>query len=381
MNLTRFSVLAAAIGMMSYISCASSEPDGRHDARPPVRETGKSDLILSDYGKVAGVTGNPDVIRSGIPCPNETDSRWNVGGTDLGIIWEISPGTYGLFFGDTYGADFRPVTGGGPGAASDWRSNVLAFSSDTDLDDGLSFDGMLTDGSDPDRAVEIIPRTGDRLFTSIPTAAVSLDGKQYVHYMYWQVGRDYDPLNYSSIYSSEDGGRTWTSCRDRIEFGNDSNFGMVGYAKKDGWCYMIGTHIGRSGSAYLARFRYGDILDKSSYEFWNGTDGKWVKGDEKAATVLIDGTVGELSFVWLEEYGMWLVLYFDSEEYAICYRSAEEITGPWSVERVLVSGSEYSQLYGSYIHPHIEGNAIYYTMSQWVPYNVFLMKAGVSVLL
>ena len=76
---------------------------------------------------------------------------------------------------------------------------------------------------------------------------------------------------------------------------------------------------------------------------------------------------------------MWLVLYFDSEEYAICYRSAEEITGPWSVERVLVSGSEYSQLYGSYIHPHIEGNTIYYTMSQWLPYNVFLMKAGISI--
>lgn len=309
--------------------------------------------------------------------------RWGLGGTDLGIIWEIAPGRYGLFFGDSYGPDFVPVAGGGPGPAGDWRSNVLAYSEDSYLSDGLTFSGMAADPNNAGRAREIIPRENYRLFTSIPTAAIALDGVQYVHYMYWQVGTDFDPLNYSSIYRSLDDGATWESCRDRIEFDEDSNFGMVGYATREGdpYCYMVGTHIGRSRSVYLARFRYGDILDRSAYEYWNGTTRRWVQGDEHEATVVLNGTVGELSVMWLEKYQRWIVLYFDQEKYAICYRSAARINGEWSEERILVSGADYPQLYGSYIHPaSADSDELYYTMSEWVPYNVYLMRTSIRCL-
>jgi hypothetical protein len=57
-------------------------------------------------------------------------------------------------------------------------------------------------------------------------------------------------------------------------------------------------------------------------------------------------------------------------------RTAEDITGPWSEPYELVSGKEYAQLYGSYFHPlSVSGDNLYFLMSMWMPYNVFLMKA------
>lgn len=335
------------------------------------------DIVLRDEGMLARVTG-ASAEGETLPNPNRTHENYSLGGTDLGIIWEISEGKYGVFFGDSYGPDFAPSPGGGPGGAGDWRSNLLAFTENTDLGNGLVFTGMLTDPANPKRACEIVPRPGDRAFTPIPTAAICLDGVQYMHYMYWQVGTDDAPENYSSITRSDDGGLNWRDCKDRIVFDRTSNFGMVGYAERDGWCYMVGTHIGRSTSARLARFRHADILNREKYEYWNGGRRRWVRGDERAATVILDGTVGELSVMYLEKYKRWIVLYFDAERYAVCYRSAARLNGQWSEERVLVSGQDYPQLYGSYIHPATVGSdTLYYTMSEWRPYNVFLMKAAV----
>ena len=56
----------------------------------------------------------------------------------------------------------------------------------------------------------------------------------------------------------------------------------------------------------------------------------------------------------------------------ITMRTAEDITGPWSEPYELANGREYAQLYGSYIHPlSVTGDNLYFTMSMWMPYNVF----------
>ena len=345
------------------------------------------DIILTDKGKVSRVTG-ASLSGESFPNPNNTHIQWNLGGTDLGIIWEMSNGEYGILFGDSYGSDFKPA-GGGPGPASDWRSNVLAFSDTTDLENGLKFKSMLVSQSRPDRALPVIERENYFAFTYIPTAAIELNGKQYMHYMYWEVGTTIRAdQNYSSIYCSEDYGQTWTSCRGKISFDTDSYFAMVGYAKKPGdeYCYMLGAQSGRGyrkSTAKVARFKYDDILDKSKYEFWNGGKRQWIRGKESQATTVLDGTVGELSVMYLEEYDRFLTLYFDSDKYAVCYRSAARMQGPWSSERVLCSGHDarYAQLYGSYIHPLSAkkgSDKIYWTISQWQPYNVFFMEADVD---
>ena len=72
---------------------------------------------------------------------SRTDKRWQVMGTDLGIMWESKPGQVAIAFGDTFGKGFKP-----PGAnGRDWRSNVLGFSTDKNLADGMSIDTMVQD--------------------------------------------------------------------------------------------------------------------------------------------------------------------------------------------------------------------------------------------
>jgi hypothetical protein len=57
-------------------------------------------------------------------------------------------------------------------------------------------------------------------------------------------------------------------------------------------------------------------------------------------------------------------------------RRAPHLTGPWSDPLPIVSDADYPGLYGGYLHPWaMDGPDVYFTMSQWVPYRVMLMRA------
>ena len=335
-------------------------------------------FFIRNVTRIARVTGSI-INGENFPSPNNTATKWNVGGTDLGIIWEMQPGKYGIFFGDTFGYDFKPNPANpGPNGGS-WRSNVLAFSEDNDLEDGLSFSNMATD--DKGYAREIVyggkDSSGNGDWTSIPTAAIRANGIDYVHYFNMRNWTGWI-TNYSGIYKSADNGLTWAKCKD-ITFSSYSFFGQVGYFKKDGYVYMIGTQTGRDSNAKLARFHETDIENKTAYEYWNASTNQWIKGNENEATVLIEDKVGELSFIYNETHKKWIIAYFNADRYNITMRTAEDITGPWSEPYELANGREYAQLYGSYIHPlSVTGDNLYFTMSMWMPYNVFLMKAELA---
>ena len=190
-------------------------------------------FFIRNVTRIARVTGSI-INGENFPSPNNTATKWNVGGTDLGIIWEMQPGKYGIFFGDTFGYDFKPNPANpGPNGGS-WRSNVLAFSEDNNLEDGLSFSNMATD--DKGYAREIVyggkDSSGNGDWTSIPTAAIRANGIDYVHYFNMRNWTGWI-TNYSGIYKSADNGLTWAKCKD-ITFSSYSFFGQVGYFKKDG---------------------------------------------------------------------------------------------------------------------------------------------------
>ncbi len=335
-------------------------------------------FFIRNITRIARVTGTP-MLGEALPSPNNTPLTWNVGGTDLGIVWEMQPGNYGIFFGDTFGRNFKPnAANPGPNGGS-WRSNVLAFSTDGNLEDGLLFSSMATDVRGDAREIVYGGKdtSGNGNFTSIPTAAIRANGIDYVHYFNIKTWTGW-VTNYSGMYKSVDDGQTWTKC-ENVSFSSNSNFGQAGYFKKDGYVYMIGTETGRESNARLARFLESDIENQADYEFWNGSTNQWVKSDESKATNIIDGRIGELSFIYNDKHQKWIIAYFNSSSYNITMRLAEDITGPWSEPYVLATGSEYPQLYGSYFHPlSAHGDNLYFLMSMWLPYNVFLMKVELA---
>lgn len=335
-------------------------------------------FFIRKVERIARVTGNP-MVGEHFASPNNTARDWNVGGTDLGVIWEMDVGKYGIFFGDTFGHDFVPQPNQpGPNGGS-WRCNVLAFSTDDNLEDGLSISEMALDGSG--NAREIIyggkDQSGNGNWTSIPTAAIRANRVDYVHY--FNMRRWFGWVtNYSGMYKSVDNGLNWTKS-EHVQFSSDSNFGQVGYFKKDGYVYMVGTQTGRDSPASLCRFRETDIETLDNYEYWNGTSKQWIKGDENQATVIIQDKVGELSFIYSNTFRKWIIAYFNEDRYNITMRIADEVTGPWSAPYELASGKDYTQLYGSYFHPlSVTGESLYFTMSMWMPYNVYLMKAELA---
>ena len=248
----------------------------------------KSHIRCSNVTMVSRITG-ASLPTDGVPNPNDTDKKYDVCGTDLGIMWQIEGNRIGLFFGDTNGEGFEPNKKGG-GNGSNWRSNVLAFSSDTYLEDGLSIDSMSVDAAGKAREICAGGKANPSVYqTSIPTSAIHAGNLDCVHFMNiydWGAPHGRWLTNYSSLYISRDGGHEWERA-DEVVFGPDSHFSQVAYAKKDGWVYMIGTQSGRGDNAYLARFKEDNLLKKNAYEYWNGDSCRWISGREEAASPII----------------------------------------------------------------------------------------------
>ncbi len=336
-----------------------------------------SDIRFSNLQCLSRVTGAEDNGHDGLPpvkytLNNRTDLKYNVGGTDLGIVWEMSKNRFGLIFGDTFGADFKPnYSSPGPNGGS-WRSNVILLSNDTELSNGLTINGAVMEGNEAKQICFSAHNTsGAGDWTSIPTAAIHANNADYVHYMNIRTWTGW-VTNYSSLYKSTNGGNDWERVNS-VNFSGESNFGQCGYYNDGGTVYMMSTQTGRAGMPYLARFKETDIEDPGKYEFWNGFG--WATGKENAAAPLFNDKVGELSFCYMPELRKWVLLYFNDPRYEICLRHADNMEGPWSEPMQVASGRDWPQLYGSFIHPlSKKGTTLYFIMSMWLPYNTYLMS-------
>jgi hypothetical protein len=137
---------------------------------------------------------------------------------------------------------------------------------------------------------------------------------------------------------------------------------------------MFGTPNTRLGSIGLARVPADQVLNKSAYQYWQ--HGNWTPvGGFNEATPIVNAPAGELSVRYEEATGKWQMSYLDTSKAAIVLRESDSPQGEWSDGAPMVSAMEYPELYGGFIHPWSSGEDLYFTLSTWSDYNVFLMRA------
>jgi D-arabinan endo alpha-(1,5)-arabinofuranosidase len=339
--------------------------------RVPAAQTGhpSAALVVDKAGtyKVAQEIGPGSI--------NATNTRWDVYGADLGSMFVYQGRTY-MVFGDTFG---------GPAANpffsvshNNWRSNTMAYIGPGQTPShGLRFSGMISGPAGAAKELLSSQKVVGVEQTVIPTYGVAAGNTMYLYYMsvkefgapgHWT-------CNYSGVAYSKDGGQTWTKNHEATWPG-DSNFGQVALVDRAQFIYVFGIPCGRYGGLEVARVPQKDVLDTSAYRYW---DGKGWTTSLSAAVRVVPAPVGELSVQWNSYYRKWLMMYLIDPTGQIVIRTADQLTGPWSGAQVVVTSRQYPELYAPFITPKWDaGPAIYFNMSMYGPYQVFLMRTSLS---
>ena len=286
-------------------------------------------------GKTFAVEDVDVVARlTGAESMNQTDSV-GIGGTDLGHMVNHAGMTYFLF-GDTF-------SGANPGEGGCWRWNVMAYSTDDEPSDGLSFDGWIL-GDDvcgqPHWARQVIDteQPDPPRITEIPTGAVSLNDRVYAWFMpvdWWGPAGEWT-VNYGGLAYWEEGDPAFTIVPG-FESPSNGNFGMVAASLRtdispaeDSHLYVWGTPAGRLGGVKLARVLPELVEDHGAYEYFGGLDAggepTWL-ADESAAPLIVPPAVGEMSVMYNEAVCAWTILYFNHGTNAVELRESEEPLG------------------------------------------------------
>lgn len=153
---------------------------------------------------------------------------------------------------------------------------------------------------------------------------------------------------------------------------------MGALLREDGHVYLYGTPNGRFGDVHLARVPESRVLEPDAYRYWDG-DG-W-STDQSAAAPVAEGPVGEVSVQYSRYLDEYVMMYLDESRRAVVMRRSPDRAGPWGEETVVAHADDYPALYGSYIHPwsaDSDSPYLYFAMSQWNPYNVYLMRVRLT---
>jgi hypothetical protein len=314
---------------------------------------------------------------------------WKVGGTDLAFPVRMPGGRFGFFCRDTFES---PAPGG-----AGWRSPVLLFSSTTNLDAGIVFDGAAS-GS---YAKEILPNAHDTRelpsreapgteFTVIPGDALTIGTRTYLSVMSVHSWESQDwSTNFTYLAYSDNGGENWTLSPARWDNYAGALDQMWTMERHGGFVYVISTAFGRNKPAgmILRRVPGGQILTPTAYQSWGWTSQNgWAWGNP--ATPILPGPVGEMCVRYIQ--GTWVLAYFDPTLYAIVTRTAARIDGIWSEPVIQVKGGDwgandgtYAQIYGGYIHPSSTLDNLHLIISQWntaagTPYHALQFKTSVA---
>ncbi|MEP9392031.1 DUF4185 domain-containing protein [Gordonia sp. VNK1] len=321
---------------------------------------GAADYAAGNASMVARLTG-PGAI-------NDTVGRYQIIGTDLGIMWDNGRGEILTAFGDTQSFNGWSLL---HGSLFHWRSNVLLRSTDRNLADGMTFTGHT---GPPGYASRLLKPNLRREITLIPTAGVAVGNRQYLNYMSvkrW-VADSHWVTNFSGLAVSTDNGRSWHRTDTyRPNSGGNVKFQMSAYLKVGDTVYQYGTPDSRWGAVYLARVPASQIENLGAYEYFSR--GRWVPRNPGASTPIMPPKSGEMSVAWNSYLGKYVALV--QTDPGVMLRTADSPQGPWSAGELVVSRNDPYSGYAPFIHPwSTSGSTLYFTYSVSYGYQVYLMR-------
>ncbi|WP_018588063.1 DUF4185 domain-containing protein [Salinispora arenicola] len=307
----------------------------------------------------------------------DTNRRWQIAGTDLGIPYVLENGSIGYLLGDTFNTPWPE----GPPLPNDWRSPVMLRShAHPGAADGVVFDnaaGVLGDGRAPElmhnghRGIGI-----DGLWevTVIPNDGISFPetGRQVISYMsieYWtppgQPGARWRS-RYAGLAFS-DNGNDFT--RTSLTWWNDSTntdpFQMWTMQRDGDWVYVFSVRPGRQdGPMMLRRVFWDRLFYPESYEGWGWNGSTWGWG--RPCTPILTGSFGEPSVRRLAD-GTWVMSYLNCVTGCVVTRTAGGPDQAWTAEKVQITPWQEPGLYGGFIHPWSsrQVNDLHLMVSTW----------------
>jgi hypothetical protein len=327
-------------------------------------DLGAQPLARVSTRKVAQVTGAASSNRT---------ERYNVCGADYGILFAWQGRTY-MAFGDTRSC--RPF--------ADIRPDTLAFTSDIEPSDGLRIDGWVTDQRGEAKTLFVADGVAE---TVIPTSAIGIGDTAYIFYTNvtsWDMPPGAWSCSRSSIATAttrDPGG--WSKHIDDISWAS-GGFNQVAVMRDPApgstMLYIFGTPCGRFGAVKLMTVDQSQILDKSAYRYFAGLDGfgfpVWSAEEAEAMTVA-GGPAGEMSAAYSPYLQQYVLTYLDQPKEGIVMRQAPQPWGPWGPPTLIARHADFPFLYGPFMSPAFfkdNGRTFYYMLSQFGPYNTFLME-------
>ncbi|MFI0794846.1 DUF4185 domain-containing protein [Micromonospora rubida] len=307
----------------------------------------------------------------------DTNSRWQVAGTDLGIPYVLENGSIGYLFGDTFNTPWPE----GPPLPNDWRSPVMLRSNvHPGAPGGIVFDSAARVAGNG-RAPEIMHNGHhgigiDGLWevSVIPNDGISFSetGRQLISYMSIENWDSVGPAGphwrsrYAGLAYSDNGNDFVRTPLKWWNNGNNTDPFQMWTMQRDGdWVYVFSVRAGRQdGPMMLRRVRWDRLFYPESYEGWGWNGSNWGWG--RPCTPILTGRFGEPSVRRLHD-GTWVMSYVNCVTGCIVTRTAGGPDQVWTAEKVQVFPWQEPALYGGFIHPWSGRNAneLHLMVSKW----------------
>jgi len=385
---------------------AATPPASTPVATPKPPGPVKLSYLTGSSVKIEQIIGEYD-RQTKKPTLNLTESRFGVIGTDLGYSFEHAGQLYFLF-GDAM------IRGG---------TDPMGFTTATDPNAPMAMQILS------DKAGTFIPIRAPGISMNafeVPTAGISVDGIAYVSVI----------TNYTAekdVYKAllmrfDERAKSFAAVRElsHLPGGHFIKLALHASPPELSGLPEAGPHVLMFGcDEYRKSHPYLAVVPNASFAGGQGTryfaglsngEPRWSDKESACVPVFNHPTIGDMSVAFVQQLGLWLMLYDSREPRGILLRYATKPWGPWS-EPVIVFESARDKARGVFIHDPslvlddglggpVAGDAdplavagasygpymierftrvaddkltIHYLLSLWNPYTIVRMKSTLTI--